>query len=88
MCPNIFRPARIAMAREFTKTVPAWCSVTVIGGMGHEPWNQIRLRTRPNRAAGHRDDDMIQALAAKDKAQEFVLQSLKARVDKYRPKEV
>lgn len=36
---------------------------------------------------GTRDDDMIQALAAKDKAQEFVLQSLKARIDKYRPKE-
>ena len=35
---------------------------------------------------GTRDDDMIQALAAKDKAQEFVLQSLKARIDKYRPK--
>ena len=33
---------------------------------------------------GTRDDDMIQALAAKDKAQEFVLQSLKARIDKYR----
>lgn len=33
---------------------------------------------------GTRDDDMIQALARKDKAQEFVLQSLKARIDKYR----
>lgn len=33
---------------------------------------------------GTRDDDMIQALARKDKAQEFVLESLKARVDKYR----
>ncbi len=33
---------------------------------------------------GTRDDDMIEALHRKDKAQEYVLESLKARIDKYR----
>jgi SNF2 family DNA or RNA helicase len=32
---------------------------------------------------GTRDDDMIEALSKKDKAQEYVLESLKARIDKY-----
>lgn len=33
---------------------------------------------------GTRDDDLIAALAEKDKAQEFVMQSLKARIDRVR----
>ena len=33
---------------------------------------------------GTRDEDMMDALAQKDRAQEYVLQSLKARIDKYR----
>lgn len=35
---------------------------------------------------GTRDDDVLAALAMKDKAQEYVLSSLKARIDKYRIK--
>lgn len=35
---------------------------------------------------GTRDDDILAALAMKDKAQEYVLSSLKARIDKYRIK--
>lgn len=33
---------------------------------------------------GTRDDDVLEALALKDEAQEYVLTSLKARIDKYR----
>jgi len=36
---------------------------------------------------GTRDDDLITALGKKDKAQQFVLESLKARIDKYREAE-
>lgn len=33
---------------------------------------------------GTRDDDLIAALTEKDKAQEFVMQSLKARIERVR----
>jgi SNF2 family DNA or RNA helicase len=34
-------------------------------------------------SVGTRDEDMMEALEKKDEAQEYVLQSLKARIDKY-----
>ena len=35
-----------------------------------------------------RDEDVIKALAHKEKAQDYVLESLKARIDKYKAKEI